>query len=79
MPRAMRMRRKTSTTATCRFSATNSSSGLGLALRKHILMRRGAIADAGLRAPGPKLSAADIAEMDRLIARTERKVAALKG
>jgi len=53
--------------------------GLGLALRKHILMRRGAIADACLRAPGPKLSPADIAEMDRLIARTEAKVRELTG
>ncbi|WP_337997501.1 hypothetical protein [Oleispirillum naphthae] len=42
-------------------------------------MRRGAIADAGLRAPGPRLSPADIAEMDRLIARTEAKVKELKG
>ncbi len=48
--------------------------GFGLALRKHILMRRGAIAHAGLRAPGAVLSAADIAELERLMARTDRKL-----
>ena len=51
--------------------------GMGLAIRKHILMRRGAIACAALRAPGPKLAAVDVAEIDRLIARTEAKVKAL--
>lgn len=51
--------------------------GVGLAIRKHILMRRGAIASATLRAPGPKLSAIDIAEIDRLMARTEAKRQAL--
>ncbi len=48
--------------------------GLGLAVRKHILMRRGVIADSALRAPGPKLSAVDIAEIDRLMARTDSKL-----
>lgn len=48
--------------------------GLGLAIRKHILMRRGVIAESALRAPGPKLSAVDVAEIDRLMARTERKL-----
>jgi 4-hydroxy-tetrahydrodipicolinate synthase len=48
--------------------------GFGLALRKTILMRRGAIACAATRAPGPKLSATDIAELDRLMARTERRL-----
>ncbi len=51
--------------------------GVGLAIRKHILMRRGAIATATLRAPGPKLSAVDVAEIDRLMARTEAKRKAL--
>jgi len=48
--------------------------GWGLAVRKHILMRRGAIAHDATRAPGPKLNATDIAELDRLLARLERKL-----
>lgn len=51
--------------------------GLGLAIRKTILMKRGAIASASTRAPGPSLNATDVAELDRLMARTERKVASL--
>jgi 4-hydroxy-tetrahydrodipicolinate synthase len=51
--------------------------GYGLAVRKTILRKRGAIASARTRAPGPTLSADDTAELDRLMARTERKVAAL--
>lgn len=47
--------------------------GIGLALRKEILMRRGAIRSNAVRAPGPKLDADDIAELNRLIARLERK------
>jgi 4-hydroxy-tetrahydrodipicolinate synthase len=47
--------------------------GIGLALRKEILRRRGAIASAAVRAPGPKLDADDIAELDQLLARLERK------
>ena len=49
----------------------------GLAVRKAILAKRGAIASARTRAPGPKLNAADMAELERLMARTDRKVAAL--
>ncbi len=51
--------------------------GFGLALRKEILRRRGAITSAATRAPGPKLSAADVAELDRLLARVEANVSAL--
>ncbi len=47
--------------------------GIGLALRKETLRRRGAIASSAVRAPGPKLDATDIAELDRLLARLERK------
>jgi 4-hydroxy-tetrahydrodipicolinate synthase len=49
----------------------------GLAVRKAVLRKRGAIASDRTRAPGPKLNATDIAELDRLMARTEQKVAAL--
>lgn len=50
--------------------------GIGLAIRKEILRRRGAIASAYVRVPGPKLTAADHAEIDRLVTRLERKLAA---
>jgi 4-hydroxy-tetrahydrodipicolinate synthase len=43
--------------------------GYGLAVRKEVLRRRGAIAHAGTRAPGPRLTALDHAELDRLLAR----------
>lgn len=45
--------------------------GLGLALRKETLCRRGAIASAYVRRPGPVLDAADQAELERLIGRLE--------
>jgi 4-hydroxy-tetrahydrodipicolinate synthase len=51
--------------------------GLGLAVRKEVLRRRGAIATSALRAPGPKLDALDLAELTRLMTRLERRVAAL--
>jgi len=51
--------------------------GLGLAIRKEVLRRRGAIASARVRAPGPSLTGPDLTELDRLIARTEARVAAL--
>jgi 4-hydroxy-tetrahydrodipicolinate synthase len=46
---------------------------VGLAVRKEILHRRRVIASAALREPGYALSAADHAELDRLIARLERR------
>ncbi|SES37116.1 4-hydroxy-tetrahydrodipicolinate synthase [Tranquillimonas rosea] len=48
--------------------------GFGLALRKHTLMRRGAIASDTTRAPGPKLTDTDIAELDRLLGRLETRL-----
>ena len=48
--------------------------GFGLAVRKEILRRRGAIRSAAVRAPGPKLDAQDIAELDRLLARLEARL-----
>jgi 4-hydroxy-tetrahydrodipicolinate synthase len=47
--------------------------GFGLAVRKEILRRRGAIRCAGTRTPGPSLSVADRAELDALVARLERR------
>ncbi len=46
--------------------------GVGLALRKEILRRRGAIRSNAARAPAPRLDADDLAELDRLIRRLER-------
>ena len=47
--------------------------GIGIALRKEVLRRRGAIASAHVRSPGPKLNADDHRELDQLIARLERR------
>ena len=47
--------------------------GVGLALRKETLRRRGAIRSAAARRPGPVLSEADFGELDRLLARLEKK------
>jgi 4-hydroxy-tetrahydrodipicolinate synthase len=52
-------------------------SALGLAVRKHLLASRGAIASAAIRKPGPKLSVADVADIERLVARQERRLKAL--
>ena len=52
--------------------------GIGLALRKEVLKRRGAIASAKLRAPGPSLTAEDQAEVTRMIERVERRLSALR-
>lgn len=51
--------------------------GIGLAVRKYILARNGAIASAAIRKPGPKLSPQDVADIERLIARQEKRLAAL--
>ena len=48
--------------------------GVGLAIRKEILRRRGAIASAAVRAPGPRLDRDDIEELDRLMHRLERRL-----
>jgi 4-hydroxy-tetrahydrodipicolinate synthase len=49
--------------------------GIGLALRKEVLRRRGAIRSARQRAPGSSLSPTDVAELDNLIRRLERRLA----
>lgn len=51
--------------------------GIGLAVRKHILAERGVIASAAVRKPGPKLLAADIADIARLTTRQNRRLAEL--
>ena len=52
--------------------------GIGLAVRKHIFAQRGVIASSAIRKPGPKLSALDIADIERLTRRQEQKLQALK-
>ncbi len=54
-----------------------SQPGIGLAVRKHILARRGAIAHPVLRRPGGGLTPAAVAEVERLIAAQERRLAEL--
>ena len=51
--------------------------GLGLAVRKYALMKRGAIKCDRVRAPGPKLNDLDRAEIERLMQRLEARVEAL--
>jgi 4-hydroxy-tetrahydrodipicolinate synthase len=51
--------------------------GLGLAIRKYVLVRRGAFASEHVRQPGPRLTAEDKAEVDHLIRRLERRLSAL--
>ncbi|MBP6771177.1 MAG: dihydrodipicolinate synthase family protein [Reyranella sp.] len=50
--------------------------GIGLALRKEVLFRRGAIKSPRQRAPGSSLTAVDKTELDGMIARLERRLAA---
>ena len=48
--------------------------GFGLAVRKEVLRRRGAIANGATRAPGPKLSGVDLDELSGLLARLEDRL-----
>ena len=50
---------------------------VGLAVRKYVMAKRGIIASAAVRKPGPKLSAADLADVARLTQRQQRRLAAL--
>ena len=50
---------------------------IGLAVRKHIMKERGVIASAAVRKPGPKLSAQDVADIDRLTRRQVKRLAEL--
>jgi len=51
--------------------------GYGLAVRKETLMRRGAIASAKVRDPGPKMSEDDMRDLNHLLSRLENRVAAI--
>ena len=56
-------------------SRYEQQAGIGLAVRKHLLAQRGVIASAAIRKPGPKLSSADLADLDRLVKRQTRRLA----
>ncbi len=47
---------------------------IGLAVRKHLLYQRGVIASEAVRKPGPKLSAQDVADIDRLVRRQTKRL-----
>ena len=51
--------------------------GMGLAIRKETLRRRGVISSAKSRAPGPSLDTDDHAELDRLIERLKKRLGEL--
>lgn len=51
--------------------------GVGLAVRKYVLARRGAIASAAQRQPGAALDPVAQAEVERLLARQEKRLAEL--
>ncbi len=55
-----------------------SQPGLGLAVRKYILAKRGAIAHDTVRRPGKPLSAGTIRDLDFLMTRLERRLADLQ-
>ena len=52
--------------------------GIGLAIRKETMRRRGVIASAKTRAPGPSLDADDHAELNHLIERLKRRLGELR-
>jgi 4-hydroxy-tetrahydrodipicolinate synthase len=54
-----------------------SQPGLGLAVRKHVLARRGAIAHSTIRRPGAGLSPRAAAEVEALVARQDRRLGEL--
>ena len=47
--------------------------GLGMAIRKEVLRRRGVMACADIRPPGAKLDATTMAALDRVLAWTEKR------
>lgn len=51
--------------------------GFGLAIRKETLRRRGAIACAHTRKPGPSMSEKDLEELSRLMGRLEKRLEAM--
>jgi 4-hydroxy-tetrahydrodipicolinate synthase len=50
---------------------------IGLQIRKYVMAKRGVITSSALRKPSGSLSAGDIADIERLLSRQERRLAAL--
>ncbi|MGH6921452.1 MAG: dihydrodipicolinate synthase family protein, partial [Geminicoccaceae bacterium] len=50
--------------------------GIGLAIRKEILHRRGVLASPSARPPGPRLDAQYRAELESLLTRVKRRIGA---
>jgi 4-hydroxy-tetrahydrodipicolinate synthase len=48
----------------------------GVAVRKEVLRRRGAIRCAGMRQPGPVLNKTDLEAIDHIVRRLETRIAA---
>ncbi|MEM8729091.1 MAG: dihydrodipicolinate synthase family protein [Pseudomonadota bacterium] len=48
--------------------------GLGLAIRKEVLRRRGVLSSAKVRAPGPSMTPLDLTELSRLTLRLEKRL-----
>jgi 4-hydroxy-tetrahydrodipicolinate synthase len=46
--------------------------GVGLAVRKHVMMRRGLLTSSAMRAPAGRLSPAALGEVEHLLARLAR-------
>jgi len=53
--------------------------GIGMAIRKEVLRRRGALTDASTRAPGATLDAGTLTALDRLLRWTATEVSTLEG
>jgi len=51
--------------------------GIGLSARKYVLAKRGVIASSALRKPGGALSKSDIADVELLLARQDKRIAEL--
>jgi 4-hydroxy-tetrahydrodipicolinate synthase len=58
---------------------SEQQSGIGLAVRKHLMVQRGAITSAIVRKPGPKLSAGELADIERLVRRRDRRLREVQG
>jgi len=52
--------------------------GIGMAIRKEVLKRRGALAHAAIRPPGGQLDAPTREALDRVLRWSERPIAALR-
>ena len=57
-----------------RLARYEQQQGIGLASRKYVLAKRGVISSAALRKPGGALSNADIADVERLLARQTKRL-----